>query len=168
MNRLSAAFLVVALIAACGESQTITPTPGATTPANVTTTSAVVSAEEFFAFVVAIDETTLTFDRAEVLTGAEAQAAAEAAGETLETDFYINNPDQTTETAQLDEAGAYRLIAFDRYGGLTERTVDRLAFVDVLNGADQDQFYGIVPGNTPMTLQVAGDVVVGATQVYFP
>jgi hypothetical protein len=166
--------LAVALaLAACGggAATTSTTTPvAATTSTTVVTTSPVI---EQFAFVRAIDETEIRFDPATMLTGEEAVEAARADGvladgEDLPNDFYISNPDLEETVATLASDGTYVMIGFDRYGGLIDRQLARDELVAVLNGANIESFYGIVPGDTPMILTLSGETVVAARQQYLP
>ena len=161
-------------LAACGGvGSPTTSTPVATTTA--TTVVATTAPEiEQFAFVRAIDETEIRFDPATMLSGEEAVEAAQAdgvlgEGEDLPNDFYISNPDTAETMAALDPDGAYYLIGFSSYGGeLVNRQVALDELVAVLNGATNEQFYGIVPGDVPMILTLAGDTAVAAHQQYLP
>jgi hypothetical protein len=167
--------VAVLTVAACGGAGS--PPPN-TTPAASPTTSTTVPATnvpdvEQFAFVRAIDESEIRFDPARMLTGQEAIDAAEAEGqlpegETLPNDYYISNPDQEEVVATLTPDGNYLLIGFDRYGGLIDRRLSLDDLVAVLNGANTEAFYGIVPGDVPMTLTLNGDTVVAARQQYLP
>jgi hypothetical protein len=125
-----------------------------------------------FAFVIRAAGTTITYDPARMLTGDEARTAAVAAGvinqgEDLPNDFFISNPDLNTMTAELAQ-GAFVVLGFDSNLAITEVVLDRDAFVGVLNGVDPETYYGIVAGQTPVTLHLRGGVVTGAEQVYLP
>lgn len=157
-----ALFVVLLALIACGEDPTPTATPGASVPT---------STEEFFAFVLSVDESELTFDRAEILTGEEAHDAAVAAGvigedEDLPNDYFISNPEEDSETSVLSAAGSFVLLGFDSGGAIEEVTVDREELVAALQ--DGEGYYGIVVGETPMNLVVSGGEVIAANQVYFP
>jgi len=89
-----------------GESQTPEPTQSSTTTA--TTTSA--AQAERFGYIRSVSTAgpaaTLAFDEAEFLTGEEAQKAAEddrvvPPGEPVPNDYYIRNPDKTTQTLPI-------------------------------------------------------------------
>lgn len=156
--------LVTLLLAsiACGVDATPTATPGASVPA---------STEEFFAFVLSVEDEALTFDPAEILTGDEAHDAAVAAGvigenEDLPNDYFISNPDEESQSAVLSAAGSFVLLGFDAGGAIEEVTVDRDELIAALQ--DGEGYYGIIVGETPMTLVVSGGEIIAASQVYFP
>jgi hypothetical protein len=168
--------VLVLLLAACGgRASTTTAT---TTPAATTTSTTVVATTapetEQFAFVRSIDESEIRFDPATMLTGEEAVEAAQAdgviaEGEDLPNDFYISNPDTEETVATLDPDGAYYLIGFSSYGGeLVNRQLSLEELVAVLNGASNDAFYGIIPGDVPMILTLEGGTAVAAHQQYLP
>ena len=165
--------ILVLVMAACGGGgSATTTTPVATT---TSTTVAVTTAPEIeqFAFVRAIDESEIRFDPATMLTGEEAAEAARAdgvlaEGEDLPNDFYISNPDLEETVATLDPDGTYLLFGFDRYGGIIDRQLSLDELVAVLNGANNEAFYGIVPGDVPVNLTLVGDTVVSARQQYLP
>jgi len=165
-------FLVLVLAACGGRASPTTTAPVATT---TSTTVVVTTAPEIeqFAFVRAIDESEIRFDPATMLTGEEAAEAARAdgvlaEGEDLPNDFYISNPDNEESVATLDPDGAYYLIGFSSYGGeLVNRQLSLDELVAVLNGANNDAFYGIIPGDVPMNLTLAGNTAVAAQQ-YLP
>jgi hypothetical protein len=127
-----------------------------------------------FAFVRSIDKSEIRFDPATMLTGEEAVETAQAdgvlaEGETLPNDFYISNPDPEETVATLDPDGAYYLIGFSSYGGeLVNRQLSLDELVAVLNGANTELFYGIIPGDVPMILTLNGDTAVSAHQQYLP
>jgi hypothetical protein len=153
--------LVLASIA-CGLDATPTATPGASVPT---------STDEFFAFVLSAEDAELTFDPAEILTGDEAHDAAVAAGvisedEDLPNDYFISNPEEDSQTVVLSAAGSFVLLGFDAGGAIQEVTVDRDELITALQ--DGEGYYGIVVGETPMTLVVSGGEIIAASQVYFP
>jgi hypothetical protein len=167
--------VVALVIAACGG----VGAPPATTPVATTSTSTTVATTveteiEQFAFVRAIDGSEIRYDPATMLTGEEAVEAARAdgvlgEGEDLPNDFYISNPDTEETVATLDPDGAYYLIGFSSYGGeLVNRQLSLDELVAVLNGANSDAFYGIIPGDVPMILTLNGDSAVAARQQYLP
>lgn len=167
------AVMAIALfITGCGgDGSPPNTTPGSTVAPTTTATSAVAPVEQF-AFVRAIDLATITFDPAVMLTGEAAREAAQEAGvigegEDLPNDFYIDNPDRATETAGLDPAGTFVLLGFDESLAIAEETVDLGRLVAILSEGS-DQFYGIVPGEFPASLTIAGDTVTGLHQVYLP
>jgi hypothetical protein len=156
------AVVLLVVLSACGDDATPTATPGGSVPGTT---------QEFFAFVLAVDESHLTFDPAEFLTGDAAHDAAVAAGvigedEELPNDFFIANPAEDSETATLSAAGAYVLLGFDENQEIEEVEVDRDELVAALN--DGEGYYGIVAGETPMMLVTSGGEVIAATQVYLP
>ncbi|MGH8958229.1 MAG: hypothetical protein ACRDVK_06100, partial [Acidimicrobiia bacterium] len=138
--------LLLLALSACGDDATPTATPGASVPT---------STEEFFAFVLSIDDSEMTFDPAEILTGDAAHDAAVAAGviaeaEDLPNDYFISNPDEESQTAVLSAAGTYVLLGFDETQAIEEVAVDRDELVEALQ--DGEGYYGIVVGETPMML----------------
>jgi hypothetical protein len=158
-------------LAACGGAAPTTPVSVAPTTAVVATTVPEVMQ---FAFVRSIDKSEIRFDPATMLTGEEAVETAQAdgvlaEGETLPNDFYISNPDPEETVATLDPDGAYYLIGFSSYGGeLVNRQLSLDELVAVLNGANTELFYGIIPGDVPMILTLNGDTAVSAHQQYLP
>jgi hypothetical protein len=173
MKRLRALLSLALAVAACGGGGSLTTTTLATTTS--TTVVATTAPEiEQFGFVRAIDESEIRFDPATMLTGEEAVEAARAdgvlaEGETLPNDFYISNPDPDEIVANLDPDGAYYLIGFSSYGGeLVNRQLSLDELVAVLNGANTELFYGIIPGDVPMILTLDGDTAVAAHQQYLP
>ncbi|MGH8928710.1 MAG: hypothetical protein ACRDWH_10195 [Acidimicrobiia bacterium] len=160
--------LVLAATSACGGDVT---SPN-TTPLETTTTTAMATVEQF-AFIRTIDDETITYDPARFLSGEEAIEAARedgviGEGETLDTDFYISNPETDEVEAQLDPDGDFVLIGFDANGGLVDSALSLEEFVAVLNGANSEDFYGVIPGQVTADLTVVGDTVVAAKQVYLP
>lgn len=168
----SLVLVLVLLLAACGGGGSSTTT--STVPTTTSTTVAVTTAPEIeqFAFVRAIDEAEIRFDPATILTGEEAVDAARADGVLGEgedlPDFYISNPDTEETVATLDTDGTYVLVGFDRYNSLIDRQLSLGEIVAVLNGANTEEFYGIIPGGVPMNLTLVGDIVVSARQQYLP
>jgi len=173
VNRVRALALTLALAACGGDGAATTTTSIAAAPS---TTVAVTAAPEIeqFAFVRAIDASEIRFDPATMLTGEEAVEAARAdgvlaEGEDLPNDYYISNPVTEDTVAALDRDGEYYLIGFSSPGGeLVNRQMSLEDLVAVLNGANPDLFYGIIPGAVPMILTLSGDTVVAAHQQYLP
>ncbi|MGH8924747.1 MAG: hypothetical protein ACRDWA_08965 [Acidimicrobiia bacterium] len=162
MNRRAIVALLLLALVACGEDRTPTATPGASVPTGT---------EEFFAFVLSVDGSELTFDPAEILTGEAAHDAAVAAGvigedEDLPNDYFIANPEEDSQTAVLSAAGTYVLLGLDEGEAIAEVNVDRDELVQALQNGEG--YYGIVVGETPMMLVTSGGEVIAATQVYFP
>ena len=95
------------VLAGCGGDEAGSPeTPGTTT--GMTTQSQ--AAGEQFGYIRSVSTAgpaaTLAFDEAEFLTGEEAQRAAEEdgvvpPGEPVPNDYYIRNPDKTTQTLPI-------------------------------------------------------------------
>jgi hypothetical protein len=173
MKRVRALLSLALAVAACGGGGSPTTNTLATTTS--TTVVATTAPEiEQFGFVRAIDESEIRFDPATMLTGEEAVEAAQAdgvlaEGETLPNDFYISNPDPEETVANLDPDGVYYLIGFSSYGGeLVNRQLSLDELVAVLNGANTELFYGIIPGDVPMILTLDGDTAVAAHQQYLP
>ena len=174
MKAVQLVFAMALVLAACGGGGS--PTTSAPVATTTSTTVVVTTAPETeqFAFVRAIDESEIRFDPATMLTGEEAVAAAQAdgvlaEGEDLPNDFYITNPDTEETVAPLDPDGAYYLIGFSSYGGeLVNRQLSLDELVAVLNGASNDEFYGIIPGDVPMILTLEGEIAVAAHQQYLP
>jgi hypothetical protein len=161
------------LIVACGGGPVATTPPDSLTQQSTTTTAPPVSETEVFAWVLTVDDASINYDPVEVLTGEEAVARAHAEGaigpnETLDTDFYISNPQMEEVASSLDPNGTYRLLGFGTYGDIVETSVTLSEFAAVLNGANSKQYYGIVPGMTLAQLTLDGDVVTRALQVYLP
>jgi hypothetical protein len=166
---------VALALAACGS---VGSPPPNTTPVASTSTSTIVVITtvpdiEQFAFVRAIDQSEIRYDPATMLTGEAAAEAAQAdgvlpEGETLPNDFYISNPDLEESVATLDPEGVYYLIGFGSYDGLVNRQLSLEELVAVLNGANPEAFYGIIPGDVPMILTLDGDIAVAARQQYLP
>ncbi len=158
-------------LAACAQSDTTTTTQ----PVPTISTTAAAQATDQFGFVQSLTDGTLVFDPAQLLTGDEALTAARQAGiigadEDLPNDFFILNPDQTDERelTVVDDA-EFVMVGFDASGGLTDSPVSAAEFEAVLSGSvDTSGFYGIVPGDLPMTLVLNGDTVIGGTQTYLP
>jgi len=176
MKRVRTVLALALALAACGgDGSATTTTPvAATTSTAVVVTTAPAEQIEQFAFVRAIDNSEVRFDPATMLTGEEAVEAAQAdgvlaEGETLPNDYYISNPDAEETVATLDPNGAYYLIGFSSYGGeLVDRQMSLDDLVAVLNGANTELFYGIIPGDVPMILTLSGDTAVAARQQYLP
>lgn len=175
MNRVWALTLVLVLaVAACRGSGAATSTTSVATSPSTTVVVTTAPEIEQFAFVRAIDESEVRFDPATMLTGDEAVAAARAdgvlaEGEDLPNDYYISNPDTEETIAALDPNGEYSLIGFSTPGGeLVNRQMSLDDLVAVLNGANPELFYGIIPGDVPMILTLSGETVVAAHQQYLP
>lgn len=158
------------ILVSCTEAATTTTTQ----PAPTTTTIAP-QATDLFGFVRNVTDGTLVFDPAELLIGDEAVTAARSAGiigpdEDLPNDFFILNPDQTDERElTVADDAEFVMVGFDASGGLTDSPVSAAEFEAVLSGSvDSSGFYGIVPGDLPMTLVLNGDTVIGGTQTYLP
>lgn len=172
MKRVRAMLSLALALAACGGAAPTTPVSVATTSTAVVATT--VPEVMQFAFVRSIDKSEIRFDPATMLTGEEAVETAQAdgvlaEGETLPNDFYISNPDPEETVATLDPDGAYYLIGFSSYGGeLVNRQLSLDELVAVLNGANTELFYGIIPGDVPMILTLNGDTAVSAHQQYLP
>ena len=173
MKRVRTMLALALALAACGGDGSGTTTNPVATTTSTTVVMTVAPEIEQFAFVRAIDESEIRFDPATMLTGEEAVEAAQAdgvlaEGETLPNDYYISNPETEEIVATLASGGTYVMIGFDNYGGLIDRQLARDELVAVLNGANIDAFYGIVPGDTPMILTLSGETVVAARQQYLP
>lgn len=165
------------IVSACGAatSPTTTSSPPSTTALSTTSTAPATTAPavEQFAFVRAIDESEITYDPATMLSGEAAEEAARAdgvlaEGESLPNDYYISNPEKDEVVANLDPEGVYVLIGFGRYDDLVDQQLTVPELVAALNVADPEEFYGIIPGEVPMILTLAGDTVVAARQQYLP
>jgi hypothetical protein len=164
------AVLLILFTGGCGTADS-TP-PNTTPPPEETSATTEGDVIEQFVFIRFIEGTMITFDPAEILTGEEAREAAVEAGvieegEDLPNDFFVDNPDQTTTSAGLSPDGEYVLLGFDRYGTIQEEAVGLHILVAVVTGGS-DQYYGIVPGEVPANLTLAGDTVTVIKQVYFP
>jgi hypothetical protein len=156
------------LVSCTGEATTTT-----TQPAPTTTTAP--QSTDLFGFVRNMTDGTLVFDPAELLTGDEAVTAAReagiiGAGEDLPNDFFIRNLDLSDERQiAVGDGAIFVLIGFDASGGLTDSPVSADEFEGLLAGsADNSQFYGLVPGDLPMTLVLNGDTATGGSQTYLP
>jgi hypothetical protein len=174
MKRAPAVLSLVLALGACGGGGSPTTTIPIATTTSTTVVATTAPEIEQFAFVRAIDESEIRFDPATMLTGEQAVEAAQAegvlaAGDTLPNDFYISNPDSEEIVATLDPDGAYYLIGFGSYGGeLVNRQLSLEELVSVLNGANTELFYGIIPGDVPMILTLNGETAVAAHQQYLP
>ena len=175
MRKILGPVLLTLMLVGCGAGDS--PPPNTTPVASTTTSATIVPTTapeiEQFAFVRAIDESEVRYDPAMMLTGEEAVEAARAdgvlaEGETLPNDFYISNPDQEETVAALDPDGAYYLIGFDSAGALVDQQLTLKELVAVLNGVNAEAFYGIIPGDVPMTLTIDGETAVAAHQQYLP
>jgi hypothetical protein len=103
MARIAVLALVLLSVAACGGDD-------ADSPKASTTTTAKRAAAERFGYIRSISTAgptaILAFDEAEFLTGDEAQRAAEEdgaipPGEPVPNDYYVRNPDTSTETLRV-------------------------------------------------------------------
>ena len=175
MRRIVGPALLALVMVGCGAGNSPSPntTPVASTATSVRIVPTTAPEIEQFAFVRAIDESEVRYDPAMMLTGDEAVEAAQAdgvlaEGETLPNDFYISNPDHEEVVAALDPDGAYYLIGFDSAGALVDQQLSLKELVAVLNGVNAEAFYGIIPGDVPMTLTIDGETAVAAHQQYLP
>ena len=107
MRRLAILVAAVLILAGCGGSEESSPETSGTTTG--TTTQAQAAGEQF-GYIRSVSTAgpaaTLAFDEAEFLTGDEAQRAAEEdgvvqPGEPVPNDYYIRNPDKTTQTLPI-------------------------------------------------------------------
>ena len=107
MRRLAIPAAAVLVLAGCGGGEESSPETSGTTTG--TTTQAQAAGEQF-GYIRSVSTAgpaaTLAFDEAEFLTGDEAQRAAEEdgvvqPGEPVPNDYYIRNPDKTTETLPI-------------------------------------------------------------------
>lgn len=173
MRPLMAALVVLAVLAGCSDTAT---DDGSTT----TTTEPGEPALEdgtWFAFVtVGEDEDgamTLGIDRADMLTGEEARAAAVedgaiAEGEELPNDFYIDNDDVVLELLHTAEDVRFVMISGEDVAQKVQ--VDASVFAQIYDGTySGDPLYGVVP-QTPIAMDVvvSGGLVTEATAVYLP
>ena len=103
MARLAGLACLLLVVAGCGGDDGDSP------EASATTTSKSASAERF-GYIRSVSTAgptaTLAFDEAEFLTGEEAQRAAEEdgkvpPGEPVPNDYYVRNPDKSTETLRV-------------------------------------------------------------------
>lgn len=107
MRRLAILAAAVLVLAGCGGEEESAPATSSTTTG--TTTQAQAAGEQF-GYIRSVStagpSATLAFDEAEFLTGEEAQRAAEddgvvPEGEPIPNDYYIRNPDKTTQTLPI-------------------------------------------------------------------
>ena len=110
MRRLAILATAVLLLAGCGsDSGDSTPEASGTTTQSSTTTQKQAAGEQF-GYIRSVSTAgpaaTLAFDEAELLTGDQAQRAAVEdgalpPGEPVSNDYYIRNPDKSTETLRI-------------------------------------------------------------------
>ena len=107
MRRLAILAAAVLVLAGCGGGEESSPETSGTTTGTTTQGQA---AGERFGYIRSVSTAgpaaTLAFDEAEFLTGDEAQRAAEEdgvvqPGEPVPNDYYIRNPDKTTQTLPI-------------------------------------------------------------------
>jgi hypothetical protein len=162
------------ILASCGQEATTTTTT-TTRPTSTTSTTRAGETIEQFGFARSLTGGTLVFDPADMLTGEVALAAAREDGiigadEDLPNDFYIRNLDEADEwQLAVGRDAEFVLIGFDATGALADVSVSVSEFEALLSGsADTADFYGIVPGDLPMTLVLIGDSVTIGSQTYLP
>lgn len=96
-----------------------------------------------------------------------------SADEELPNDFYIRNLEVESLIFPVAEGATFTLIGFDATGGLADVEVDRATFEALLSGGDATgydtpQYYGFVPTEFPMTVEIEDGEVVGGRQQYLP
>ena len=172
---------VAMLGAACEDGSevdsTSTPTASAETTMTPTGTTASGKAEmptgTTFVFVRGIEGGSLLLDPASFLSGEEALEAAReddfvGADEELPNDFYIRNLERESLIFAVAEDATFTLIGFDASGGLADVEVDRATFEALLAGGETSDYYGFIPTELPMILEIEGGEVRGGRQQYLP
>jgi hypothetical protein len=159
---------------------TTTTTTITTTTSPASTTTSAPSSEALFGWVRSFEDiggaVIVGVDRAEMLTGAEALAAARQDGfigadEDLPNDFYIRNPDDATVDLDVSADVVVTLQACYQGGEcVTTEEVD-LATWSVLFGAEEDpglewDWYGA--GALPYQMTLVGGLVTEIQEVYLP
>ena len=129
---------------------------------------------ESFVFVTGAGDGTLAVDRAELLTGEAARAAAVEDGligsdEDLPNDFYIRNQHVESVQVGVAEAAAMTVWRFDGGGQLVEDSIEPTAFAGLFaDSGSSGEVYGFDPAAFPVTLDVEDGVVTRLSQVYLP
>lgn len=187
-SKIAATSLVAAVTvlgAACSDDSegaaSSTPTSTATAMAEATATPAgVISAGKAemptgttFVFVRGVEGGALILDPASFLSGEEALEAAHEDGaipadEELPNDFYIRNLEVESLIFPVAEGATFTLIGFDSGGGLADVKVDRATFEALLLGGDTTEYYGFIPTELPMTVEIEDGEVTGGRQQYLP
>lgn len=132
------------------------PTTGTTTPSPEASDEELTDGRHF-GYLVSDDlestATVVSFDLAELLTGAEAEAAAAEDGAEVENDFYIRNRNDRLRTVRLRDDAAVRVV--DCEAGCELVVADRATL--------QNR-----PTPTPVWLTVADGVVTAVEEQYLP
>lgn len=189
LSSVVAMVLMTLLFTACGGDGDVSePTSTSTTSATAATTSTVPSTtttspageEAIFGWLRSFQSesgvTTIGIDKAEMLTGDEALAAARKAGEIgpnedLPNDFYISNPDESVAMFTVSPDVVVILQAcFEQGECVTTVPVDLDTWSVLLGGEDDPglpwTWYGA--GGLPYVFTVSGDVVVEVAEFYLP
>jgi len=180
---------VAILGAACddnseGAALGATATPTATTEVTATPTGTISAGKDVmptgttFVFVRGTEGGSLLLDPAVMLDGEEALEAAHEDGaipadEELPNDFYIRNLEIESLIFPVADDATFTLIGFDANGGFVDVEVDRAAFEALLLGGattqdETTQYYGFIPTELPMTVEIEDGEVTGGRQQYLP
>ncbi|MCV2396452.1 hypothetical protein OEB99_19245 [Actinotalea sp. M2MS4P-6] len=147
-------------------STTVAPT--ASTTATTSATAAILADGDHTGFVRGYDGTTIEFDPAPILTGADALAAAQADGvdvsEGLPNDFYIP---LGAGVVQLETSPDLTIALLDNTDISVTHDVDAATFQAFLAGDAPDWAIGS-PDALFATLRVSNGVVVAVRQFYLP
>ncbi len=169
---------LLSMLVACG-GQSTDPTQTTSPSSSTPDTTAPTASNRQFGYVTAHDQGsgTVTFDRADFLTGAEATQAARAAGaigptEQVPNDYFIVNEDIATVDLGIDpDAKVILQACFVDGPCVTETEVTVVQWFRLMAGEEAGlpasfQWYGL--GALPYWLTVAGDTVVEVDEVYLP
>lgn len=173
--RAAVAVAVLLGLAACGDATTPGITPSGQPSAGPTVSPAIEDGRHF-GWVRSVDlgGATLEFDRAEFLTGDEANEAAEedgvvSPGEGVPNDYYIRNPDTSTVTIRLGLAPGIEpeLVVVD-WGNCCESTSGELEpWAESFDDPEYDG--GAYRGDgSPYWVTVVGRAVVKVEEQYLP
>ncbi len=123
----------------------------------------------YFGYVISVGSETITVDFAEILTGDEATAAAEASGAPLSGDYLIINPDPSMVSFPLSTSAVFSVQILSA-GSAVESQITPSDFQDVIDGTfSGGNVIGVFPGSPiPANLSIVDGVITGVQQAYLP